>query len=131
MSTPVTFEIEVDTAAVGVEIDDAASVGAAFDADPKVVFAVVRGEQGDAGPQGPQGNVGPPGAQGPQGNTGAPGSVIHTGTGTPNSVLGVPGDYYIDGATDILYGPKQSANLGAPEQAFGSQTPGADGSSNG
>lgn len=72
----------------------------------------IQGPEGPPGPsiQGPQGVQGPQGIQGIQGT---PGSVIYSGLGDPAPELGVPGDYYIDQADALLYGPK-SAELGWP-----------------
>ncbi len=73
---------------------------------------------GPAGPQGPQGLAGMAGPQGPIGLTGAPGPAgiqgpagtngltILNGTGAPAATLGVDGDFYLDTAASVLYGPK-------------------------
>jgi hypothetical protein len=74
-----------------------------------------KGDTGDTGPpgvgiQGPVGPAGPSiqGPIGPAGPNGAPGSVIYSGIGIPSNSLGVDGDYYLDQASAILYGPKAS-----------------------
>lgn len=73
------------------------------------------GIQGPVGPSGPsiQGPQGEPGPQGIQGLQGIPGSVIYSGVGAPAPELGIPGDYFIDQADALLYGPKD-AELGWP-----------------
>ena len=67
----------------------------------------VPGSQGAQGIQGPQGIKGDTGAQGVAGPIGSAGSQIYAGIGVPSAVLGNIGDYYLDGETDIFYGPKQ------------------------
>jgi hypothetical protein len=71
--------------------------------------------QGPAGPAGPAGAIGPagpkgdPGPAGPAGSAGPPGAngnTVLNGTGAPASTVGVDGDFYIDTAADVLYGPK-------------------------
>jgi hypothetical protein len=85
------------------------------------------GPTGPAGPAGPTGNTGPAGSQGPAGLTGATGpagpmgqigstgppgpagangNTVLNGTGAPADSLGNNGDFYIDTAADVLYGPK-------------------------
>jgi hypothetical protein len=58
------------------------------------------GPTGPAGPAGPIGNTGPPGPAGANGNT------VLNGTGAPPASVGTDGDFYIDTAADVLYGPK-------------------------
>jgi hypothetical protein len=67
------------------------------------------GATGPAGPQGvpgPQGPAGPVGAAGPAGPAGADGNTVLNGTGAPAVTVGHDGDFYIDTAGDVLYGPK-------------------------
>lgn len=66
------------------------------------------GATGPPGATGPQGPAGQAGATGPQGPPGAPGTGtdILTGTGAPATSLGADGDFYVDTAADIMYGPK-------------------------
>jgi hypothetical protein len=52
---------------------------------------------------GPTGESGPTGFTGP---TGAVGTLILSGFGAPNDGLGRIGDFYIDLAAGIFYGPK-------------------------
>jgi hypothetical protein len=57
--------------------------------------------------------------------TGAPppGSTILTGSGVPPATTGVTGDFYIDTATDIMYGPKEAAGLGPLVQGWETRAP--------
>jgi len=64
------------------------------------------GPAGDTGPSGPAGPQGPPGLQGAQGPAGADGNTVLNGTGAPADTAGHDGDFYIDTAADVLYGPK-------------------------
>lgn len=50
--------------------------------------------------------VGPIGLTGPSGTAGTNGNTIWNGTTAPSSGLGVNGDFYLNTATDVLYGPK-------------------------
>jgi hypothetical protein len=68
--------------------------------------------QGTAGAPGTPGTPGTPGSAGATGTAGAPGSQILSGTTTPTSTTGNPGDYYFDNLTDSLYGPKTSTGWG-------------------
>jgi len=68
--------------------------------------------RGAQGPQGPQGNPGQQGAQGNPGRDGQPGadgSKILAGDGTPQATDGNIGDYFIDKAAKIFYGPKTAS----------------------
>jgi hypothetical protein len=56
--------------------------------------------------------VGPAGATGQTGATGAAGSQTLSGTGTPAATLGATGDYYLDKASYLLYGPKLTTGWG-------------------
>jgi hypothetical protein len=70
-----------------------------------------------AGPAGPAGSTGPAGATGPagpQGPAGTGGSTVLNGTGAPGGSLGNDGDFYIDTAADVLYGPKTGGIWPAP-----------------
>jgi hypothetical protein len=97
---------------------------------PKGTTAISWNQQGPAGPAGPAGAAGAPGAtgsqgpagltgatgaagpmgqignSGPPGPAGANGTTVLNGTGAPASSLGSTGDFYIDTAADVLYGPK-------------------------
>jgi len=65
---------------------------------------------GPAGPQGATGATGPAGAVGPAGDNG---SQIYSGASTPDATTGSTGDYYLDIATDVLYGPKTASGWGS------------------
>jgi hypothetical protein len=87
------------------------------------------GPTGPAGPQGPIGNTGPPGPAGANGNT------VLNGTGAPPSSVGNDGDFYVDTAADVLYGPKAGGSwpaagvslVGAPGAAGPQGPPGPAG----
>jgi hypothetical protein len=67
------------------------------------------GATGATGPQGPQGATGAQGPAGPQGTAGTAGTngnTVLNGTGAPSASIGNDGDFYIDIAADVLYGPK-------------------------
>jgi Collagen triple helix repeat (20 copies) len=64
------------------------------------------GPQGAPGPTGPAGPAGPIGNTGPPGPAGANGNTVLNGTGAPAATVGSNGDFYIDTAVDVLYGPK-------------------------
>ena len=96
----------------------------------------LKGQKGDQGPVGPEGSQGAPGAtgaRGAKGDTGSPGAIGATGdtgprgaqgvqgvkgdtgadgrtllktTGTPVNTLGVNGDFAVDPAASVIYGPK-------------------------
>lgn len=65
-----------------------------------------QGQTGATGPAGPQGVPGPQGLTGPQGPAGANGNTVLHGTGAPGVSVGNDGDFYLDTAADVLYGPK-------------------------
>ena len=66
-----------------------------------------KGEKGDPGAPstvpGPAGGTGPPG---PQGEPGESGTTILVGTVAPAADVGAVGDFYLDSADQVLYGPK-------------------------
>jgi hypothetical protein len=66
------------------------------------------GTAGDTGATGDTGSgaTGDTGDTGATGDTGIAGTKIYSGVGLPEELLGVPGDYYLDTSTGILYGPK-------------------------
>jgi Collagen triple helix repeat (20 copies) len=93
---------------------------------PKGTTAISWNQAGTPGPQGPAGMAGPAGSTGATGLTGpagatgatgasgqagpagADGNTVLNGTGAPDSGVGRDGDFYIDTAADMLYGPKAS-----------------------
>jgi hypothetical protein len=68
------------------------------------------GLPGVAGPQGPVGATGP---AGPQGLPGTAGKTILSGILPPLASQGVDGDFYLDTAASVLYGPKGAITAGA------------------
>ncbi|NBC03452.1 MAG: hypothetical protein GVY20_07070 [Bacteroidetes bacterium] len=75
---------------------------------------------GPEGPQGPMGEQGPPGPVGP---AGADGTIIHAGSGAPQSDIGSPGDFYLDISAGQLYGPKTENEWDEPLELAGSEGP--------
>jgi len=86
----------------------------------------VKGDTGDTGPTGATGPIGPTGATGatgatgPQGPAGLDGKSVLNGVGAPGSTIGVDGDFYIDTATEDIYGPKTAGVWGPPTSLIGS-----------
>ena len=81
-------------------------------------------------PRGPDRRHGCTGATGPQGSAGTNGNTVWNGTTTPAKSTGVNGDFYLDTATNCLYGPKASGawpspcvTLVGPQGATGAQGP--------
>jgi hypothetical protein len=96
------------------------------------------GATGPAGPAGPQGPAGATGATGPTGLTGAAGPVgpsgatgpagtngnsVLNGATAPNNNQGVNGDFFINTATNTIYGPKANGAWPAGVSLVGSQGP--------
>ena len=54
------------------------------------------------------------GTQGPAGTNGTDGNTILNGTSAPGPTVGNNGDFYIDTATDTLYGPKAGGTWPTP-----------------
>lgn len=86
------------------------------------------------GADGIKGTDGLKGDPGVQGNPGVDGKTIRSGSGVPSNSLGVSGDYYIDTAASILYGPKGVSSWPAGISIVGPQgnqgvpgNPGVDG----
>lgn len=89
----------------------------------------LKGDTGDVGATGPQGLKGDTGDTGPTGATGATGAAgtngidgntVLNGIGAPSIGLGVDGDFYIDTATENIYGPKTAGVWGSPTSLIGS-----------
>jgi hypothetical protein len=78
------------------------------------------------GPAGATGANGASGAAGPVGPAGENGTVIYSGTTAPSTSTGNIGDFYLDLATGILYGPKSASGWGSGISITGA--PGAAGS---
>jgi hypothetical protein len=109
--------------------------------------AGVAGPIGATGPQGPAGPAGATGLQGPAGTAGATGpagaqgiagtngingtngTAVLNGTTNPTAGIGVNGDFYINTATNTIYGPKANgtwpagASLVGPAGVAGPQGP--------
>ena len=64
------------------------------------------GATGPTGLTGPQGPAGPTGATGPQGIAGTNGNTVLNGILAPSNTQGVDGDFYINTAANLIYGPK-------------------------
>jgi hypothetical protein len=86
------------------------------------------------GPQGIQGAQGVPGQQGIQGEPGIDGRTILNGTADPAAGTGLIGDFYLNTATNMLFGPKSTSgwetvvSLIGPQGIQGVQgTPGQQG----
>ncbi|MFM7005949.1 MAG: hypothetical protein ACKOWX_01715 [Flavobacteriales bacterium] len=87
------------------------------------------GATGATGPQGPIGLTGPTGATGATGPAGTNGTAVLNGTTAPNAFTGNNGDFFINTATNTLYGPKANGtwptgtSLVGPQGATGPQGP--------
>jgi uncharacterized membrane protein YgdD (TMEM256/DUF423 family) len=60
------------------------------------------------------GPAGPPGPPGMQGRPGVDGKTLLHGTGAPAGSVGTDGDFYLDTAASVLYGPKANGAWPAP-----------------
>ena len=86
-----------------------------------------KGDKGDTGATGLQGIQGATGASGVAGVAGADGKTVSNGTSNPVSGTGVNGDFYINTATNTLFGPKANGawpsgvSLVGPSGATGAQ----------
>ena len=71
-----------------------------------------RGEKGDKGDRGLKGDKGDPGdtIRGPKGDSG---NTILNGTSSPVDDLGNDGDFYMNTAAWMIYGPKQDGHWGS------------------
>lgn len=70
------------------------------------------GPQGAAGDKGSTGATGAIGPAGPAGVNGKDGSIIYSGNTVPANTQGIIGDFYLNTATGLLYGPKTSTGWG-------------------
>jgi hypothetical protein len=96
-------------------VGGAYAAGGLTKSQEKQVTKIAKKYAGKPGANGTNGTNGAPGAAGKNGENGAPGTpgtsgangktVLH-GTGAPAVGLGTEGDFYIDTATDKIYGPK-------------------------
>ncbi len=86
------------------------------------------GPAGPAGAAGSTGPAGPSGATGATGAAGADGKTVLNGTIAPTAGTGVNGDFYINTATNTIYGPKAGGSWPAGVSLVGPQgTAGAAG----
>ena len=77
-------------------------------------------------PRGPQGLPGQIGATGPQGLLGPPGingKTVLNGVSNPTSDQGANGDFFINTATDQIFGPKTAGIWGSGTSLIGPQGP--------
>jgi len=80
-----------------------------------------QGVAGAVGPQGIQGVAGPAGANGTNGTNGTNGNAVLNGITNPAAVTGVNGDFYINTATNTLFGPKANGTWPAGVSLVGPQ----------
>lgn len=68
------------------------------------------------------------GPQGPAGADGTDGKTWHNGSGAPNDLTGVNGDFYLDTLNDAYYGPKTAGSWTGtgPQSLVGPQGPQGD-----
>jgi hypothetical protein len=66
----------------------------------------IQGVDGAVGPQGPIGLTGAAGTNGTNGTNGIDGKTVLNGTTNPIATTGANGDFYINTATNTLFGPK-------------------------
>lgn len=87
------------------------------------------GAMGPAGPAGPTGATGAAGPQGPTGLTGPTGpagtngKTVLNGIIAPTGGVGTDGDFYINTATNQIYGPKTAGVWGSPTSMNGPAGP--------
>jgi hypothetical protein len=121
MAENIVADVTINAAAdiVAVVSQDGTSVTAICEppADSNVVAVVEtgkgdKGDPGATGPAGATGATGPAGATGATGPTGADGKTVRNGSGTPSAGLGVDGDFYLDTASNLIYGPKTGGAWG-------------------
>jgi len=79
------------------------------------------GATGATGAQGIQGLTGSTGATGATGPAGTNGKTVANGTTDPATSTGVDGDFYINTATNTLFGPKASGTWPTGESLVGTQ----------
>jgi hypothetical protein len=70
---------------------------------------------------GPAGATGATGPQGPTGSTGAAGNTVLYGVGDPTGAIGVNGNFYINTATNFIFGPKAGGAWPAGTSMVGPQ----------
>lgn len=85
-----------------------------------------KGDTGATGPMGPQGlagATGPQGVAGPAGANGVNGSTILSGTSDPTPADGNDGDFFINTASNTVFGPKTTGVWGTGISMAGSTGP--------
>jgi hypothetical protein len=108
-----TVEIKNDINTQVAPSDD--SVVVILDSETDIIQTLDQGPPGPPGPQGPASSV--PGPPGPPGNT------ILYGTANPTTATGNNGDFYINTATNFIFGPKVSGSWPAGVSLVGPQGP--------
>jgi hypothetical protein len=86
----------------------------------------MNGAEGAPGISGSAGAEGPPGPPGEDGVPGADGTTILNGSTVPGVGLGVNGDFYLNTATNIFYGPKTAGAWGSGFSIVGPAGPTGD-----
>ena len=84
----------------------------------------VKGDTGDTGAKGDKGDTGDTGSQGPAGADGADGAdgkTVLSGATDPDAGTGVDGDFYINTASNFIFGPKASGAWGSGVSIVGPQ----------
>ena len=97
------------TAAIGIDGDFYLNKTTNVLFGPKALGTWPATGQSLTGPQGPAGAQGNPGIQGIQGipgSSGSRGNSVLNGTGAPAAAIGADGDFYLNTATNVLFGPK-------------------------
>jgi hypothetical protein len=93
---------------------DTINVASAAIVSGKLYLSLSNGLVIDCGQaQGPQGLMGPPGPPGPNGRPGTDGNGVLHGPGMPLPTDGKQGDFYVDTADLLFYGPKTGAGWGS------------------
>lgn len=115
--------IDVGTTTTGLPGTNASVVNSGTSLNVILDFTIPRGDKGDQGDPGTPGTPGTPGADGK--------SVLN-GVGAPGAGIGANGDFYIDTASETIYGPKTGGVWPTPGTSLvgpaGSPgTPGTDG----
>jgi hypothetical protein len=92
---------------------DTINVASAAIVSGKLYLSLSNGLVIDCGQaQGPQGLAGPPGPPGPNGRAGTDGNSVLHGPGLPLPTDGKQGDFYVDTADLLFYGPKTGSGWG-------------------
>lgn len=76
-------------------------------------------KDGAVGPEGQRGERGERGEKGETGAVGKDGNTILSGTSNPTSAQGAVGDFYINTASYLIFGPKTSSGWGSGKSVLG------------